>query len=100
MVHLARGSRFLGSPDRDAGSAMKFRFRPHMVTSVVTLTTPAVAHIFTAMGGLPILPPQVIPSWGRAVSTLVAVGSPPSRRCYSWKVTAWHQDGALWGWRL
>lgn len=58
MTHLAGGSRLFGSPGRDVGSAMKFRFRPLTVRALVTLTPQAVFPIATARVGLPVLPPR------------------------------------------
>ncbi len=63
MSHLAGGGRSLVYPDGDVGGAMKFCFRPHMVSMQESLTTPAVSIVSAARGSLPVLPPMPSLPW-------------------------------------
>jgi len=63
MAHPAGGSRSLGSPDGDVGSAMKFCFRPCTESMQETLTTPVVSIVSTVRGGLPVLPSMPTLPW-------------------------------------
>ncbi len=63
MAHLAGGSRALGSPDVDVGSAMKFCFRPYMESMQETFTTPTVSTVSTVRGGLQVLPSMPTLPW-------------------------------------